>query len=64
MKVIAEGAASGKIILGEHAVVYGEPAIAMPFAATKIAATMQAAAEDQLTSNYYSGSLAEAPPTC
>ena len=59
-----QGESSGKIILmGVHAVVYGEPAIAFPFYATKVTAFLEEldAMDDQLVSSYYSGNLAEAP---
>lgn len=36
------GKATGKIILmGEHSVVYGEPAIAFPFSGTQVVATVK-----------------------
>lgn len=64
MRELATGQANGKIILmGEHAVVYGEPAIALPFSAAQVTATIQSAPEDWLDSSYFSGPLAKAPTT-
>ncbi|KAF1299550.1 mevalonate kinase [Enterococcus sp. JM4C] len=64
MKTIGYGKANGKIILmGEHAVVYGEPAIAFPFLATKITATIQSCDSFLLHCSYYKGSLEDAPET-
>lgn len=54
---IGRGQASGKIILmGEHAVVYGEPAIALPFSA--VAVTVEVSAQGQALSvscDFYEG---------
>lgn len=62
MKEIATGQASGKIILmGEHAVVYGEPAIAMPFSAAQVTAVIRRSQTDRLDSAYYTGPLAQVP---
>ena len=56
------GTATGKIILmGEHAVVYGEPAIAFPFGGTQVTATVTLSKENNLTSIYHVGLLDEAP---
>lgn len=57
------GHATGKIILmGEHAVVYGESAIAFPFKGTGVTCTFVPATISLLTSSHYEGILAEAPP--
>lgn len=65
MKSIGTGYASGKIILmGEHSVVYGEPAIAFPFAGTGIQATIKGnKLESWIESSFFHGPLSAAPNT-
>ncbi|MEI5994671.1 mevalonate kinase [Candidatus Enterococcus mansonii] len=59
---IGHGQATGKIILlGEHSVVYGKPAIAFPFRATALSTTVVPNSVLTLHCQYYSGELAKAP---
>lgn len=68
MKVLPEtasGCAHGKIILiGEHAVVHNEPAIAIPFTSANVEVVIEKiAGEIILDSIYHQGKLADAPHT-
>lgn len=59
------GEANGKVILiGEHAVTFGEPAIAIPFTTGKVRATIEALSDTEtsyIKSDVYDGALIYAP---
>lgn len=62
MKKQGRGQAHAKLILiGEHAVVYGHPGIALPFLPLKVDIHVTASQEDVLTSTLYQGPMASLP---
>lgn len=62
MKLQGVGIAHAKIILiGEHAVVYGHPGIALPFQPLKVKVTIEPSDEDMIESRFYHGPLSSIP---
>jgi mevalonate kinase len=62
MKKQGHGQAHAKLILiGEHAVVYGHPGIALPFLPLKVDVQVTASQEDYLVSSLYQGPIASLP---
>lgn len=61
--MVAIGTSTGKIILmGEHAVVYGQPAIAMPFSAVQITAEVRKEGQAlSVSCDFYQGLVHEMP---
>ncbi|MGT2716393.1 mevalonate kinase [Streptococcus respiraculi] len=61
--MVAIGRSTGKIILiGEHAVVYGQPAIAMPFSAVQITAEVRKEGQAlSVSCDFYQGLVHEMP---
>ncbi|MGT2964254.1 mevalonate kinase [Streptococcus acidominimus] len=61
--MVAIGTSTGKIILmGEHAVVYGQPAIAMPFSAVQIIAEVRKEGQAlSVSCDFYQGMVHEIP---
>ncbi len=63
MKTTGYGEAIGKVILmGEHAVVYGEPAFAIPLPNVGVRITIKSATFDAIDSDVYRGNLVESNP--
>jgi mevalonate kinase len=62
MKTQGQGSAHAKIILiGEHAVVYGHPGIAIPFKPLLVTCTATSSAEDSLDAPFFKGPLYSIP---
>ncbi len=58
------GKSHGKMIMmGEHAVVYGYPAIALPLLSIPVIVRIKQSKEKTLSSNYFVGEIAELPET-